>query len=55
MDFEQQKPITNEYRHNWERIYLQQEERKAKRKVENQCHSQNDNSAGQTRQQAAQN
>jgi hypothetical protein len=29
MDFEQQKPITDEYRRGWERIYLQQEARKA--------------------------
>lgn len=31
MDFEQQKPITDEYRRGWERIYAQQEVRKAKR------------------------
>jgi len=31
MEFEQQKPITDEYRKNWERIYLQQEARKEKR------------------------
>jgi hypothetical protein len=31
MDFEQQKPITDEYRRGWERIYAQQEARKAKR------------------------
>ena len=30
MDFEQQKPVTDEYREGWERIYAQQEERKAK-------------------------
>lgn len=29
MEFEQQKPITDEYRKGWERIYAQQEERKA--------------------------
>jgi hypothetical protein len=28
MDFEQQKPITDDYRRGWERIYQQQEERK---------------------------
>ena len=28
MDSEKQKPITDEYRKNWERIYLQQEARK---------------------------
>ena len=28
MEFEQQKPITDEYRKGWERIYAQQEERK---------------------------
>ncbi len=31
MEFEQQKPITDEYRRGWERIYAQQEARKAKR------------------------
>ena len=30
MEFEQQKPITVEYRRGWERIYAQQEARKAK-------------------------
>ena len=29
MEFEQQKPITDEYRKGWERIYAQQEARKA--------------------------
>jgi hypothetical protein len=28
MDFEQQKPITDEFRKGWERIYSQQEARK---------------------------
>jgi hypothetical protein len=28
MDFEQQKPITDEFRKGWERIYVQQEVRK---------------------------
>jgi hypothetical protein len=28
MDFEQQKPITDEFRNGWERIYAQQEARK---------------------------
>ena len=32
MDSEKQKPITDEYRKNWERIYLQQEARKTERK-----------------------
>ena len=31
MDSEKQKPITDEYRKNWERIYLQQEARKRER------------------------
>jgi hypothetical protein len=31
MEFEQQKPITDEYRRGWERIYTQQEARKAQR------------------------
>ena len=31
MDSEKQKPITDEYRKNWERIYLQQEARKTER------------------------
>ena len=30
MDFEQQKPITDEFRKGWERIYVQQEVRKEK-------------------------
>ena len=29
MDFEQQKPITDEFRKGWERIYAQQEARKS--------------------------
>jgi hypothetical protein len=31
MDFEQQKPITDDFRKGWERIYAPQEARKAKR------------------------
>jgi hypothetical protein len=33
MDFEQQKPITDEYRRGWERIYLQQEARKSDKRT----------------------
>jgi hypothetical protein len=29
MEFEKQKPINDEFRKNWERIYRQQEERKS--------------------------
>lgn len=31
MEFEHQKPVTAQYRENWERIYAQQKERKEKR------------------------
>ena len=40
MEFEQQKPITDEYRKNWERIYLQQEARKTERIKEEFMHGQ---------------
>ena len=47
MDFEQQKPITDEYRRGWERIYLQQEARKAFR-MEDECHYQSRSDTSQS-------
>jgi len=35
MEFEQQKPITDEYRKGWERIYAQQEARKSEHVIIN--------------------
>ncbi len=31
MDFEHQKPVTDEYRENWERVYFQEHEEEVKR------------------------
>jgi hypothetical protein len=43
MEFEQQKPITDDYRRGWERIYQQQEVRKQYANgcpiLEDECHS----------------
>jgi hypothetical protein len=51
MEFEQQKPITPEYRRNWERIYLYPNGCPVLDNEEgSECHSVNANYAGQTRQ-----